>query len=148
MAMPVEFREFTPRNSRNDLMRRLEQAPEEHAEALLAAYDLLQRMHEKGLVDIASGLLSASDTVIDKVADVASSTEVVNALRAVLMLTNLLKTMDTERMHGLLSFPKSKPPSLWALGRQAMSQDARVGLATAVGLLNVFGAALRKPQAA
>jgi uncharacterized protein YjgD (DUF1641 family) len=148
MAMPVEFREFTPRNSRNDLMRRLEQAPEEHAEALLAAYDLLQRMHEKGLVDIASGLLSASDTVIDKVADVASSTEVVNALRAVLMLTNLLKTMDTERMHGLLSSPKSKPPSLWALGRQAMSQDARVGLATAVGLLNVFGAALRKPQAA
>ena len=57
MAMPVEFREFTPRNSRNDLMRRLEQAPEEHAEALLAAYDLLQRMHEKGLVDIASGLV-------------------------------------------------------------------------------------------
>ena len=148
MGMPVEFREFTPKNSRNDLMRRLEQAPEEHVEALLAAYDLLQRMHEKGLIDIASGLLSASDTVMDKVADVASSTEVVNALRAVLMFTNLLKTLDMERMHVLISAPESKPPSLWALGRQAMSQDARVGLATAVGLLNVFGAALRKPQAA
>jgi len=148
MAMPVEFREFTPRNSRNDLMRRLEEAPEEHAEALLAAYDLLQRMHEKGLIDIASGLLSASDTVMDKVADVASSTEVVNALRAVLMFTNLLKTLDMERMHVLISAPESKPPSLWALGRQAMSEDARVGMATAVGLLNVFGAALRKQQAA
>jgi uncharacterized protein YjgD (DUF1641 family) len=146
MAMPVEFREFTPRNSRNDLMRRLEQAPEEHVEALLAAYDLLQRMHEKGLIDIASGLLSASDTVIDKVADVASSTEVVNALRAVLMFTNLLKTLDTERMHVLISTPESKPPSLWALGQKAMSKDARMGMATAVGLLNVFGAALRKQQ--
>lgn len=148
MGMPVEFREFTPKNSRNDLMRRLEQAPEEHVEALLAAYDLLQRMHEKGLIDIASGLLSASDTVMDKVADVASSTEVVNALRAVLMFTNLLKTLDMERMHVLISAPESKPPSLWALGRQAMSEDARVGMATAVGLLNVFGAALRKQQAA
>jgi uncharacterized protein YjgD (DUF1641 family) len=105
-------------------------------------------MHEKGLIDIASGLLSASDTVMDKVADVASSTEVVNALRAVLMFTNLLKTLDMERMHVLISAPESKPPSLWALGRQAMSEDARVGMATAVGLLNVFGAALRKQQAA
>jgi uncharacterized protein YjgD (DUF1641 family) len=148
MAMPVEFREFTPKNSRNDLMRRLEQAPEEHAEALLAAYDLLQRMHEKGLIDIASGLLSASDTVIDKVADVASSTEVVNALRVVLMFTNLLKILDTERIHDLLSSPQSESPSLWALGQQAMSKDARAGMATAVGLLNVFGAALRKQPAA
>ena len=148
MGMPVEFREFTPKNSRNDLMRRLEQVPDQHAEALLAAYDLLQRMHEKGLIDIASGLLSASDTVMDKVADVASSTEVVNALRAVLMFTNLLTTLDMERMHVLISAPESKPPSLWALGRQAMSEDARVGMATAVGLLNVFGAALRKQQAA
>ena len=148
MAIPVEFREFTPKNSRNDLMRRLEQVPDQHAEALLAAYDLLQRMHEKGLIDIASGLLSASDTVMDKVADVASSTEVVNALRAVLMFTNLLKTLDMERMHVLISAPESKPPSLWALGRQAMSKDARVGLATGVGLLNLFGSALRKQHAA
>lgn len=147
MAMPVEFREFTPKNSRNDLMRRLDQAPEEHVEALLAAYELLQKMHQKGLIDIASGLLNASDTVIDKAADVVSSTEVVNALRVVLMLTNLLKTLDTERMHVLLSSSKSKPPSLWALGQEAMSKDARLGMATAVGLLNVFGAALRKQQA-
>jgi hypothetical protein len=38
MAVAVEFREFTPKNSRNDLMRRLEQAPEEHAEAILSAW--------------------------------------------------------------------------------------------------------------
>ncbi len=68
-------------------MRKLEQAPEEHAEALLSAYDLLQRMHEKGLIELASGLLSASETVVDR---------------------------------------------------------ARRGMATAVGMLNLLGAALRK----
>ena len=57
MAIAVEFREFTPKNSRNDLIRRLEVAPEKHAEAILAAYELLQRLHEKGLIDIANGLL-------------------------------------------------------------------------------------------
>jgi uncharacterized protein YjgD (DUF1641 family) len=35
----------------------------EHAEALLECYDLLQRLHEKGLIDLLNGLLSASDTV-------------------------------------------------------------------------------------
>ena len=64
MAMPVSFREFTPRNSRDDLLRRLEQAPAEHVEALLAAYDLLERLHETGLLDTANGLLSAGETVV------------------------------------------------------------------------------------
>jgi hypothetical protein len=34
----------------------------EHAEALLECYDLLQRLHEKELIDLLNGLLSASDT--------------------------------------------------------------------------------------
>jgi len=148
MAKPVEFRPFTPKNSRMDLQRRLEQAPDEHTEALLSAYDLLQSMHEKGLIDLAKGLLSASDMVMDRTAAVVSSAEVINALRVVLMFTNLLKAMDTERMHLLLAGTESKPTSLWALGREAMSEDARQAMATAVGLLNVFGAALRKQKTA
>jgi hypothetical protein len=56
MAIAVDFREFTPADSREDLIRRVEQAPVEHAEAVLAAYDLLQRLHEKGLLDLLNGL--------------------------------------------------------------------------------------------
>jgi hypothetical protein len=37
-------------------------------------------------------------------------------------------------------------PSLLALGKQAASKDARRGMAVAVGLLSVFGAALGKQQ--
>ena len=73
MAKPVDFREFTPRDARNDLLRRLEQAPQEHVEALLSTYELLQRMHDKGLLDLANGLLSASDTVVERFADMALS---------------------------------------------------------------------------
>ena len=148
MAAPVEFRKFTPRNSRDDLIRRLEQAPEAQAEALLSAYDLLQRMHEKGLIDVANGLLSASETVVDRVVDVVSSKQAVSALRVVLMMSNLLNSLDPNRLHALLSPSENKAPSLWRIAKETMSPDARRGMAAAVGLLSVFGAALHEQESA
>ncbi len=144
MAMAVEYREFTPKNSRADLIRKLEQAPESHAEALLSAYELLQRMHDKGLIDVANGLLSASDTVVDRVVDVVSSKQAVTALRVALMFSNILNSLDPDRMHDLLMPSKSKPPSLWKIFKEATSAEARTGLGAAIGLLKEFGAALRK----
>jgi uncharacterized protein YjgD (DUF1641 family) len=144
MAMPVSFREFTPRNSRDDLLRRLERAPEEHVEAVLSAYDLLQRLHEKGLLEVARGLLSAGDTVVGRAVDVASSKQAVTALRVVLMLSNLIAVIDADEIHAVLSPPEKVPPSLWVIGKEAISRDARRGIAAAVGLLKAFGAALNK----
>src|ERR1700675_3157406 len=99
MATPVEFRKFTPRNSRDDLIRRLEQAPEEHAEALLSAYDLLRRMHEKGLLDIANGLLSASETLVDRVCVVVSAKHAVTVLCRALMMRTLINSLVRTRLH-------------------------------------------------
>ena len=45
MAQPIPL-EIPPRNPRAELRSRLEQAPEEHAEAVLAAYEVLQELHE------------------------------------------------------------------------------------------------------
>jgi uncharacterized protein YjgD (DUF1641 family) len=146
MAAAVDFREFTPADSREDLIRRVEQAPIEHAEAVLAAYDLLQRLHEKGLLDLLNGVLSAGDTVVDRVVDVVSSKEMVTALRIGLMFSNLLTQIDADALHAMIEEAGKETPSLLALGKQAASKDARRGLATAVGLLNVFGAALSKQQ--
>ena len=146
MAVAVDFREFTPVDSRADLVRRVEQAPIEHAEAVLATYDLLQRLHEKGLLDLLNGLLSAGDTVVEHVVDVVSSKEMVTALRIGLIFSNLLNSIDADALHALVAGAGKETPSLLALGKQAASKDARRGLATAVGLLNLFGAALNKQQ--
>jgi uncharacterized protein YjgD (DUF1641 family) len=143
MALPVEFRRFTPKNSREDLIRKLEQAPEAHAEALLAGYELLQRLHDKGLLEVANGLLCAGDTVVDRAVDVVSSKEAVTALRIGLMFGNLLGSLDVDRMHALLTPTGGKPPSLWAILKAATSDNARAGMAAAVGLLTILGAALR-----
>jgi uncharacterized protein YjgD (DUF1641 family) len=142
MAVAVDFRTFTPADSREDLIRRVEQAPVEHAEAVLAMYDLLQKLHEKGVLDLLSGLLSAGDTVVNHVVDVISSKEMVSALRMGLIFANVLKSIDPDKLHRVLADSGNDSPSLMSIGRKAMSKDARRGIATAVGLLNVFGAAL------
>jgi putative oxidoreductase len=147
MANPVEFRQFTPRDSRGDLMRHLDQAPAEHAEALLECYDLLQRLHEKGLIDLLNGLLGASDTITERLVDVASSKQAVAGLRIALMFSNLLNEIDTDRVHGLLTGADDKPPSLITIARTAVSEDARRGMVAGVGLLEVFGKALYKSSA-
>src|SRR5215475_1064969 len=107
MAMPVAFHDFTPQNSRHDLIRRLEAAPAERVEAILAAYDLLQRLHEKGLLDLANGLLSASDTVVARGVDVVSSPQAVAAIRLALIAVNTLPRLDIDRLDTLLTPTKS-----------------------------------------
>jgi uncharacterized protein YjgD (DUF1641 family) len=146
MAQAVSFREFTPRSSRDDLIRKVDQAPVEHAEAVLAAYDLLQRLHEKGLIDLLNGLLSAGDTVVDRVVDVISSKEMVTALRIVLIFGDLLSAIDADKLSTVVSNSRRKAPSLLAIGKQAISKDARRSMAITVGLLNVFGEALNAQQ--
>jgi uncharacterized protein YjgD (DUF1641 family) len=146
MATAVDFREFTPRNSRDDLIRRMEQAPVEHAEAVLAAYALLERLHEKGIIDLVNGLLSAGDTVVERVVDVISSREMVTALRMALILTDLLNSIDPDKLHAVISNAGKETPSLLAIAKQATSKDARRGMAAAVGLMNVLGEALHAQQ--
>jgi uncharacterized protein YjgD (DUF1641 family) len=146
MAKAVSFREFTPRNSRDDLIRKVDQAPVEHAEAVLAAYDLLQRLHEKGLIDLLNGLLSAGDAVVDRLVDVISSKEMVTALRIALILSNLLSSIDADKLHAVISNAGKETPSLFAIGKQATSKDARHGMAAAVSLLELLGKALHSQQ--
>ena len=146
MAVAVDFREFTPQNSRNDLIRRVEQAPVEHAEAVLAAYDLLERLHEKGMIELLNGVLAAGETVVERVVDLISSREMITALRMVLMLSNLMNSINPDELHAVISNADKETPSLFAIGKQAASKDARRGMAAAVSLLELLGKALLSEQ--
>jgi len=146
MAKAVEFRHFKPANSRDDLIRRIEAAPQEHADAILEAYDLLESLHEKGILSALNGALRASDTVIDKVTDAVSSKEAVNAVRIGLLLGNLLNSVEVDRVHSLLTSPEKKSPSLISLVGQMNNEDVRRGMSVGLSLLGVFGAALARTK--
>ena len=57
MAKPIAFKPITV-DFKADLVRKLEKAPAEHAEALLLAYDVLEEAHKKGLLDLLHGVVS------------------------------------------------------------------------------------------
>ncbi len=51
MAQPIPLR-LSPRNPQHELEVRLQAIPVRHAEAILAAYEVLQLMHDKGVLEL------------------------------------------------------------------------------------------------
>jgi uncharacterized protein YjgD (DUF1641 family) len=142
MAVAVEFRHYTPPDSRLDLVRRIENAPREHAEAVLEAYDVLQRLHDTGALALVNGLLSAKDTVIAKVSDVVSSEQAVTALRIAMILGGALTAIDADRVHAALKDAETRTPSVLHLLRTACSKEVRQAAGLGLSLAQIFGASI------
>ena len=148
MAAPIKF-ESPRRNPREELLDRLEQAPGEHAEALLAIYELLQGLQDRGALDALNGVLSSSNFILDTVVETANAPENVRAIRNLLRLSKLLGSIDPDLLghlagaipEGLAEASKTsaKAPSLLSLLQKFNSQDSRRGMAFAAGLLESLG---------
>ena len=89
MARPIPL-ELPPRDPREELRKRLEQAPIEHAEALLDSYELLQQLHDHGVFELLRGALGASDKLIETAVDAAKSDESIRAIRNAIILGKML----------------------------------------------------------
>jgi uncharacterized protein YjgD (DUF1641 family) len=146
MAVAVDFRSFTPVDARVDLIEKVEGAPVEHAEAVLAGYELLQQLHEKGILELLTGLLTAGETAVNHVVGIISSPQAVTATRLGLMMVNMLGSIDADKISAALAAGSKAPPSLLAMGRQATSVEARRAMAVGLGLLTAFGEALEKSK--
>ena len=143
MAQAVDFRKYTPENSRDDLARRIREAPADHAEALLAAFALLQKLYDARLLSLASGLISAGNTIIDHLADVADSPQGVAALRATLIFGSVLNTLDADELDRAMQV-EEKDASLFRILKGLMTKETRIVAMIGVNLMNVIGKALTK----
>ncbi len=152
MANPVRFIP-APINPKLELQRRVDAAPQEHAEALLVAWDVLQAAHDKGLLDALHGIIEAKDTIAGKLAEYAKLPEGIAGIRNLLTAAKILTEIDPEVLEHLskavagASVEQKKeqtPPSLWQIGKRAMSEDGRRGLSFATLLLSGFGRGLKR----
>src|SRR5258705_7313348 len=100
MAKPIAFKPAAV-DFKADLQRRLEKAPEEHAAALLAAYDVLEAAHDEGLLDILHGMIASKDTIISTLARFASQPEGVTGIRNLLTAAKILAELDPEILEHL-----------------------------------------------
>jgi len=146
MAKPVEIRPVI-HDAREELHRKLENAPLEHADALLAGYEVLQLLHDSGTLDLVRGVLGAGDEVARHLVGLATQPEAVRGLRNLLVLSKLLGSIDPEVLHGLVSAlpaaieqkPADHPPSLFAIFRQMSSRNSRRTLAMTAAALESIG---------
>jgi uncharacterized protein YjgD (DUF1641 family) len=151
MAKPIAFKPITV-DFKADLQRRLEKAPEEHAAALLAAYDVLEAAHDQGLLDILHGLIASKDTIITTLSRYASQPEGVAGIRNLLTAAKILTELDPEVLdHASRAMSSATaehqreqtPPSLWQIYKRANSEDGRRGLSFLTLLLSGFGKSLK-----
>ena len=136
---------------------RLERAPAEHAEAMLAAYDLLQALHDRGILDITTSALSASDELLDKVVDSTNTPSAVRALRNLMFWRQVLGRIEPKWFQGLFeaipeglataTAQRDEPVGMWKLLRRATNKDSLRGLAAAVDFLESFGRHLHTLEA-
>jgi uncharacterized protein YjgD (DUF1641 family) len=148
VAQPITL-EIPPRNPRAELRARLEQAPEEHAEAVLAAYEVLQELHDRGLLDIAPSALAASDELLEKAVDTVKTPETIHAIRNLLFWRRILGGIEPEWFKGIFqaipegiaraTAEREKKVSLFGLLRRLTDQDSLRALAAAIDFLQTFG---------
>jgi uncharacterized protein YjgD (DUF1641 family) len=155
MAKPIELMpKPTGQGAREELQRRLDAAPVEHAEAVLAGYELLQELHESGTLDVLRGLLGAGDQVVRHAVALAIQPEAVNGLRNLLVLSRVLGSVNPDVLHSafdgvpdaLAALPEENPPSLFALFRRLSSVESRRALAVAATVLESVGRGLAAGQ--
>ena len=148
MAQPIPL-EIPPRNPRAELRSRLEQAPEQHAEAVLAAYEVLQELHSRGVLEIMRGALAASDEILEKVVDGAKTPEAIRAIRNLLFWRQILGSIEPEWFKGIFqaipegiaqaTAERDQPVSFFRLLRRLTNKDSLRGLAAAIDFLQAFG---------
>ena len=149
MANPITFTP-QPIDPQVELMRRVEAAPREHAEALLVAWDTLQTAHDQGILDLLQGLMGGRDVIAGKLAEAFVLPESINGIRNLIALGRIAAALDPEMLHRLAKAldqgmqgpqPDGDTPSMFRILRQATSPAGKRGLSFAVQMLVAIGTA-------
>lgn len=148
MAQPISLK-IAPRDPKRELQKRLEEAPMEHAAAILDSFELLQEMHEHGVFSLVRGVLGATDKMVEAVSEGANQTESIRAVRNAIILAKMLGSIDPDFLQGIsnavgetLGNAKrvpEKPPGLFSLLVGFTGADHRRGLALVERLFGKIG---------
>ena len=146
MANPIPL-DLPPRDPREELRAKLDQAPIEHAEAVLAGFEVLQSLHDSGALELLRGVLGGGDKILEIIVDAAKSPETIRGIRNFVLLTKLFASIPPELLTKLVDPVQSAcsrdhaqpaPGTLQLLGR-LRSEESRRAIAVALDLLESLG---------
>jgi uncharacterized protein YjgD (DUF1641 family) len=153
MAQPIPLN-VPNRDPRIALQSRLQDAPAAHAEALLDAYEVLQGLHDTGVLDLLRGALGSRDKVLDVAVGAAGSADAIRVTRNLLLLINMLAAIDPEVLGAFtqagplalkMMVREPEPPGIWRLLKDFLwNQDFRHGMAAVNTMLEVLGRSISR----
>ena len=141
-----------PRDPREELRRKLEQAPEDHAEALLESYELLQSLHDSGVLRLLRGAIDSGDKLLGTAVDAVNSAEGIRALRNAIILGKMLGSINPELLQCFASAmsetlgcqkPIVEPPGLFKLVAEFREPELRRSMALINRFLEILGSELK-----
>jgi uncharacterized protein YjgD (DUF1641 family) len=149
MAQPILLT-IPKRDPREELHARLAQAPAEHAEAVLAGFEVLQGLHDRGVLELLRGMLGGSDKVLEIVVEAAKTPESIRGIRNLLVMAKILGSIDPELLEkfgqavpdaltGAAKAEQAEPPGLWGIWKIFRSRDLRRGLVVVNSMLEAWG---------
>ncbi len=152
MAQPIPL-DLPPRDPRKELLDRLERAPQEHAEALLDAYELLEQLRQAGILQLLRGTLSAGDEILERAVGAARTPQGTRALRNLLILGQMLGSINPDLLEciavavsetlGSERKPVIEPPKLLPLLSQFRQPELRRSMALINRFLDTLGNQLK-----
>ena len=148
MAQPITFHATAKPGLTN--MEKLRNAPVEHADALLSAYELLQLLHDRGVLNLLRGLVGSGDALIGTIATAVNTPESIRAMRNFLLLTKFFSNIPPDVLNSLADTVSSgekrekahKAPGLLHLLWRLRNEDTRHAVAVALDLLEGVGKGL------
>ena len=151
MARPIGL-ELAPRDPREELRKRLEAAPLQHAEALLESYELLQDLHDGGVLRLLRGAMSSGGMILDAAVGAANSEEGIRALRNAIILGKMLGSIDPDLLQGFAvamtgtlgcKTPVVESPGLFKLFAEFRQPELRRSMALINKFLEILGRELK-----
>ena len=148
MAQPIPLT-VTPHNE-PDAIERLDDALRSHTDAILSALQLLQLLHDRGVLDLLRGFVGAGDELAGMATAAIDSPDSVRAIRNFILLTkffasippDVLDSLVRTAMEGAEREKSHSAPGLLQLLRRMSSENSRHAIAVSLDLLESVGKGL------
>ena len=147
MAQPIPLT-LTPKGP--DPAERLEDALDKHSDAIASALELLQLLHDRGVLDLLRGLVGAGDQLVGILTAAAGTPESLRGMRNFILLTKFFASIPPDVLNSLVRAASEgaerekaqRPPGVLQLLRRASSENSRHAIAVTLDLLESVGKAL------
>ena len=148
MAKPIPFTP-TPGHAAGSADR-LADALEKHTDAIVSALELLQLLHDRGVLELLRGLVGAGDQLTGILTAAAGAPESLRGMRNFILLTKFFTSIPPEVLDSLVRAASEgaerekaqRAPGLLQLLRRAGSENSRHAMAVTLDLLESVGKAL------